>query len=101
MKRGFKMKKQNIFIAYILIGFGVYFLIKQLNLTLFENFYSWPSFLIIIGIAFLIHSYSFLEYSNIFTGVFLLGLGIHFLGLENYDRSEEHTSELQSRVHLL
>lgn len=86
------MKKQNSFAAYVLIGIGVYFLIKQLDLPLFQNFYSWPTFLIIIGIAFLIHSYSTKEYNNIFTGVLLLGLGIHFHGLENYSFWFNHWS---------
>lgn len=78
------MKKQSSFIAYILIGIGVYFLIQQLDLVLFQKFYSWPTFLLIIGIAFLIHSFSTKEYHNIFVGVLLVGLGIHFHGLENY-----------------
>src|SRR5699024_9441316 len=86
------MKKQNSFIAYILIGIGIYFLIRQLNLTLFENFYSWPTFLIIIGISYLIHSYSVKEYESIFTGILLLGLGIHFHGLENYSFWFDHWS---------
>lgn len=84
------MKKQHAFAAYILIGIGIYFLIRQLNLALFANFYSWPTFLIIIGIAFLIHSYSAKEFQNIFTGVLLLGLGIHFHGLENYSFWLDH-----------
>lgn len=75
-----------------MIGFGIYFLIKQLHLSIFENFYSWPTFLIIIGIAFLIHSYSHGEHSTIFAGVFLLGLGIHFHGLHNYDFWFDHWS---------
>lgn len=86
------MKKQHAFTAYILIGIGVYFLIKQLNLNLFENFYSWPTFLIIIGIAFLIHSYGAKEHQHIFTGTLLLGLGIHFHGIENYDFWLDHWS---------
>lgn len=92
LKWGLVMKKQHILTAYILIGLGVYFLIRQLELTLFENFYSWPTFLIIIGIAFLTYSYSTKEYHNIFTGVLLLGLGIHFHGLENYDFWFDHWS---------
>lgn len=92
LKWGLAMKKQHILTAYILIGLGVYFLIRQLELTLFENFYSWPTFLIIIGIAFLTYSYSTKEYHNIFTGVLLLGLGIHFHGLENYDFWFDHWS---------
>lgn len=86
------MKKQHAFSAYVLIGIGIYFLVKQLDLSLFDNFYSWPTFLIIIGIAFLIHSYSAKEFNNIFTGVLLLGLGIHFHGLENYDFWFDHWS---------
>ncbi|HLQ83513.1 MAG TPA: DUF5668 domain-containing protein [Pseudogracilibacillus sp.] len=86
------MKKQNHFVAYLLIGIGTYFLIKQLNLSLFDNFYSWPTVLIIIGVVFLIHSYSTHEYQHIFTGVLLLGLGIHFHGLENYSFWIDHWS---------
>ncbi len=86
------MKKQHALSAYVLIGIGIYFLVKQLDLALFDNFYSWPTFLIIIGIAFLIHSYSAKEFNNIFTGVLLLGLGIHFHGLENYDFWFDHWS---------
>lgn len=86
------MKKQNSFIGYLLIGIGIYFLIKQLNLSLFESFYSWPTVLMIIGIVFLIHSYSTHEYEHIFTGVLLIGLGVHFHGLENYDFWIDHWS---------
>lgn len=86
------MKKQNAFIAYIVIGIGIYFLIKQLDLQLFSAFYSWPTFLMIIGIAYLIHSYSTNELEHIFTGVLLLGLGIHFHGLENYAFWFDHWS---------
>lgn len=86
------MKNQNAFIAYLLIGVGTYFLIKQLDLSFFNNFYSWPTILIIVGIVFLIHSYSSREYQNIFTGVLLLGLGIHFHGLENYEFWLDHWS---------
>lgn len=78
------MKKQNILIAYILIGIGIYFLIRQLNLALFENFYTWSTFLIIVGVSFLIYSFSTKELNNIFIGILLLGLGIHFHGVENY-----------------
>src|SRR5690625_7237612 len=86
------MKKHNAFTAYILIGLGIYFLIQQLDLQMFDKFYSWPTFLIIIGISFLIHSFSASEYEHIFTGVLLLGLGIHFHGLENYDFWFDHWS---------
>ena len=86
------MKKQHALSAYVLIGLGIYFLIQQLNLTFFQQFYSWPTFLMIIGIAFLIYSYSAREYQHIFTGVLLLALGIHFHGLENYSFWFDHWS---------
>jgi len=79
------MRKQNLFFAYLLIGLGVYFLIRQLDLAIFRPFFGWPTILALLGIAFLLHSYTTKEKQNIFLGVILLGLGIHFHGLENYD----------------
>src|SRR5699024_1740277 len=84
------MKKHNAFTAYILIGLGIYFLIQQLDLQMFDKFYSWLTFLIIIGISFLINSFSASEYEHIFIGVLLLVLSIHFLVLENYDYLLNH-----------
>lgn len=78
------MKRQNSFIAYLLIGMGIYFLLKQLKVPIFTNFYSWPTLLIIVGGALLLHSYSSREDQNLFSGTLLLGLGIHFHGLEHY-----------------
>ncbi|RLL47948.1 hypothetical protein D8M04_01335 [Oceanobacillus piezotolerans] len=78
------MKKQNTLFAYLLIGIGLYFLLKQLQFPILTNFYSWQSLLIIIGLAFLIHSFSSKHYQNLFTGTLLLGLGIHFHGLAHY-----------------
>jgi len=87
-----RMKNQHIFSGYVLIGVGVYFLMKQLNLAIFSALYYWPTFLMIIGIAFLIHSYSYRVYENIFIGVLLLGLGIHFHGLALFDFWIDHWS---------
>lgn len=78
------MKKNNSFVAYLLIGIGIYFLLKQFQIPLFMNFYSWPTLLMITGIAFLLHSHRAKDYQNLFTGILILGLGIHFHGLENY-----------------
>lgn len=89
---GKPVKKQNKFVAYILIGIGIYYLIQQLDLSLFETFYTWPTFLLIIGIAFLIHSYAESDYQYIFVGTIILGLGIHFHGVQNYDFWLDHWS---------
>lgn len=84
------MRKQNSFAAYILIGIGFYFLIKQLNLPILTDFYSWPTLLIIVGIALLIHSYAAKDYQNLFSGTVVLGLGIHFHGLNHYSFWIDH-----------
>ncbi|SFG34301.1 hypothetical protein SAMN05216353_13630 [Halobacillus alkaliphilus] len=72
------MTKQNSFIGFLLIGFGLYFLIRQLNIPYLSEFYSWPTLLFIIGAAFLLHSYIEKDHSSLFTGALLLGFGIHF-----------------------
>ncbi|MDC3412491.1 DUF5668 domain-containing protein [Aquibacillus sp. 3ASR75-11] len=78
------MKKQHTFTGFVLVGIGAFFLLKQLQLPLFFNFYSWPTILIILGIALLLHSYITNDYKNLFTGVIVLGIGIHFHGLTYY-----------------
>ncbi|HEY4601152.1 MAG TPA: DUF5668 domain-containing protein [Cerasibacillus sp.] len=84
------MKKQHLFTSYLLIGIGVFFLLRQLKVPIFTDFYSWPTFLIIIGFAFLIYSFKAKEYGQLFTGTFLLGLGIHFHGVKHYDFWIDH-----------
>ncbi|WP_077327260.1 LiaI-LiaF-like domain-containing protein [Virgibacillus siamensis] len=78
------MKKQNTFAAYILIGVGIYFLLRKLQIPIITDFYSWPTLLIIIGIALLIYSYTARDYQHLFSGTVVLGIGIHFHGLEHY-----------------
>lgn len=78
------MKKQHTFAGYLLIGIGLYFLFSKLELPLFTDFYSWPTLFIIIGLAFLIHSYKTKDYQNLFSGTVILGLGIHFHGVNHY-----------------
>ncbi|WP_217586871.1 LiaI-LiaF-like domain-containing protein [Lentibacillus saliphilus] len=84
------MKKQHTFTAYLLIGIGTYFLLRQLKIPIFTDFYSWPTLLIIIGLAFLIHAIQSRQHQNLFTGSFLMGIGIHFHGLEHYPFWPDH-----------
>ncbi|MEH7122310.1 DUF5668 domain-containing protein [Bacillus sp. JJ1532] len=72
------MKNQRIFPGIILIGFGAYFFLQQSNITLFQPFFTWPSLLIIIGIAFLFQGYGAKDYHSILPGVILTGFGLHF-----------------------
>ncbi|WP_070120842.1 LiaI-LiaF-like domain-containing protein [Bacillus marinisedimentorum] len=72
------MKKQGIFPGILLIGIGLYFLLEELQFSAFKPFYTWPTLLIIIGIAFLARSQSGGDGDSIFPGIILVGLGIHF-----------------------
>ena|SRR5690625_453929 len=83
--RGSNLKRQNFFVGYLFIGIGVFFLLKQLKIPIFTDFYSWPTLLIIIGLALLIYSYRLKEYQSLFSGTLILGLGLHFHGMAHYD----------------
>ncbi|MFE8703418.1 LiaI-LiaF-like domain-containing protein [Cytobacillus sp. FJAT-54145] len=72
------MKNQRIFPGIILIGFGAYFFLQQSQISLFKEFYTWPTLLIIVGIAFLFQGYLARDYEAILPGVILSGFGLHF-----------------------
>lgn len=72
------MKNQRIFPGIILIGFGAYFYLQQTQLNLFKEFYTWPTLLIIVGVAFLGQAYIAHEFEAILPGTILLGFGVHF-----------------------
>lgn len=78
------MKKQHTFIGTLLIGIGVYFLLKELHISLLNNFYTWPTILMIIGVALLLDGYIAREKESIFSGTVILGIGIHIHGLMTY-----------------
>jgi hypothetical protein len=84
------MKKNNSLLAYILIIIGVFFLLKQLKIPLITNFYSWQTVLIVTGIIFLFYSYVQKKDQHLFSGTVILGLGIHFYGLEHYHFWSHH-----------
>lgn len=84
------MKRQHSIGAYILIGIGLFFLLRQLKVPILTNFYSWQTIVIIIGLALIIHSYKTKSYQNIFSGIVILGIGIHFHGLEHYSFWIDH-----------
>lgn len=74
----------------MLIAVGLYFLLKQFNIPFLSTFTSWPTLLMLIGVVFLLNSYSSKDYGNLFSGVLILGLGIHFHGLQNYPNWIDH-----------
>ncbi|WP_102274383.1 LiaI-LiaF-like domain-containing protein [Cytobacillus massiliigabonensis] len=72
------MKNQRFFPGIILIGFGAYFYLEQSNIPVLQPYFTWPSLLIIIGVAFLFQGYGAKEYYAILPGVILTGFGLHF-----------------------
>ncbi|SHF64746.1 LiaI-LiaF-like domain-containing protein [Ornithinibacillus halophilus] len=84
------MKKQYSFLGYLLVGFGLYFLLRELKIPILTDFYSWTTLLIILGVVLLVHGYKSSDFNNLFAGTFLLGLGIHFHGLRHYSFWIEH-----------
>lgn len=84
------MKKQGIFPGIILIGVGIYFLMDQLNLPFLKSVFTWPTLLLIIGVAFLFQAYLSNENQSIFPGIILIGLGVHFHGRELFDFWPDH-----------
>ncbi|MFC0557831.1 LiaI-LiaF-like domain-containing protein [Halalkalibacter alkalisediminis] len=72
------MKTQRIFPGVLLIGVGCYYLLQQISIPFHQQLLSWPSLLLVIGIAFLLQAYFGRETSMIFPGVLLTGLAIHF-----------------------
>jgi len=72
------MKNQKVFAGIILLGFGFYFYLSQNHLELFKEYITWPSLLIIIGIAFLVQGYNGKNYESILPGVIFTGFGLHF-----------------------
>ncbi|GAB3050088.1 LiaI-LiaF-like domain-containing protein [Virgibacillus ainsalahensis] len=84
------MKRQNSLIAYILIGIGIFFLLKELKVPIITDFYSWTTLLIIVGLALIIHSYRARKYQNLFVGTIVLGMGIHLHGMNHYSFWIDH-----------
>lgn len=84
------MRKKHTLTAFILIGIGTYFLLKQIQFPIITDFYSWPTLLIIVGVAFLLHSYIAKDYDKLFPGVIILGIGIHNHGLRHYSFWIDH-----------
>ncbi|WP_309228282.1 LiaI-LiaF-like domain-containing protein [Virgibacillus saliphilus] len=67
------MKKRNSLAAYILIGIGLFFLLRQLKIPILTDFYSLPTLLIIIGVSLLLYSYTKKKYQLLFVGTIILG----------------------------
>ncbi len=72
------MKNQRYFPGIILLGFGTYFIWQQSNISFLSEYMTWPTLLIIVGIAFLVQGYKGKGYEAILPGVIFTGFGLHF-----------------------
>ncbi|MCM3002677.1 LiaF transmembrane domain-containing protein [Priestia koreensis] len=72
------MKKQSVFFGTLLVGFGLIFFAKEFHLAIGNALNSWPSLLIIIGIALLAQSQKTNDNTYTLTGSVLIILGAHF-----------------------
>lgn len=84
------MKGKHSIFPYVLIGIGVYFLLKKLNVPEINHFFTWPNIMIIIGVILTIYALKKKSYQNLLGGLILLGVGIHFYGLNNYSFWIDH-----------
>ncbi|MRX74224.1 hypothetical protein GJU40_19055 [Bacillus lacus] len=73
------MRRASAFSAFALTGTGIYFLIQNMELQLFENQHSWQVFIMIIGGAFLFHSFRDKDTAFLLPGLLLTGFGGYFL----------------------
>jgi hypothetical protein len=78
------MKNQRIFPGIILIGIGAYFFLQQVNISILPQAFTWPTLVLIIGIAFLAQGYVGKDYEAILPGVLLVGIGLYFDVLNHY-----------------
>ncbi|AQU76003.1 LiaF transmembrane domain-containing protein [Priestia megaterium] len=72
------MKKQSMFFGVLLVGFGIFFLLNELHMSIAAKVYTWPVLLILIGAALLTESALSQGHSNLLASYILITLGIHF-----------------------
>lgn len=87
---GIKMHKQYSFAAYILIGFGIYFLFNELNVLLVKDINFTTAILFIIGFSILLHSFKTKQSELIISGMFTTGMAIHFYCLSAIPNWKDH-----------
>lgn len=84
------MKKQNLFPSMVLIGFGLYFFLQQAGVQFGFPVFTWPTVLLIVGIALLIQAYSSKDFEMIVPAILFLGLGVHFHVIQNTNIQLDH-----------
>ncbi|KSU88550.1 MULTISPECIES: LiaF transmembrane domain-containing protein [Priestia] len=86
------MKKQSIFFGVLLVGFGIFFLVDELNLKIAEHLYTWPLLLVLVGVALGAQCRISQDYSNVLASYILITLGGHFYVSDWLPFWPQHTS---------
>jgi hypothetical protein len=84
------MKKNSFLPGLLLLFFGLYFLLQQLNIELWQGMFNWTTLLVITGFALLLQAYKQNDHSNILPGFVLLGIGLHFQFKDKVEVWPEH-----------
>ncbi|MFD1705594.1 LiaI-LiaF-like domain-containing protein [Siminovitchia sediminis] len=84
------MVKKGMFSGIILLGFGLYFLLQQYPVSFIQNFISWPTLIMIIGIGFLVQGYAAKDHEAILPGAIITGVGIHFHVMDRFNIWQDH-----------
>ncbi|WP_033828270.1 LiaI-LiaF-like domain-containing protein [Bacillus andreraoultii] len=83
------MKKQ-IFPSIFLVGIGLYFFLQKLPIEVGFQLFTWPTILLIIGLALLIQAYLANDFPIIIPGILFVGLGIHFHLVQQWEIQLDH-----------
>lgn len=75
------MKQYKHLIGYICIGLSIYFLMTQLNLSIFHYVQGIYTIIAIIGLSFVIYSQTKNEPIHLLFGTFFIGISIQLFGL--------------------
>ncbi len=78
----------------LLLGFGTYFFLKELNISAINPYLTWPTILIILGLAFFVQAYKGRDYVLILPAVIMFGFGVHFHIIGRLDVWPDHIAVL-------
>ncbi|WP_110111519.1 DUF5668 domain-containing protein [Bacillus sp. CGMCC 1.16541] len=85
------MKKQAMFFGVLLVGFGLFFLLAELNVEIASKLHTWPTVMLLIGLALLAQARASQDHSGLLAGYILLTLGIHFIAVNVLSFWPAHT----------
>lgn len=86
------MNRETLFPGMVLLGLGVYFLLRQLEIPAIDNYLSWPVIVMVVGLAFIISSFFGRDKGAVVPGGITFFIGVHFFALEHISEWPDHWS---------